>query len=97
MQFCTFAAMKKLLLLILFVLNLVLLQAQEVEFISVNEADTTLENISFKRLPKFLEKDSLTADTLVTPAKWMLKLNKKLNKEQRSDSNIYIFLPQSTG
>lgn len=91
MQFCTFAAMKKLLLLILFVLNLVLLQAQKVEFISVNNADTTLENIIFKKLPKLLEKDSLTADTLTTPAKWMLKLNKKLSKQQQADSNIYIF------
>jgi len=91
MQFCTFAPMKKLLLLILFVLNLVLLQAQEVKFISVNKADTTLENITFKRLPKLLEKDSLTADTLLQPARWMLKLQKKLTKKQRQDSNIYIF------
>ncbi|NJO89060.1 MAG: hypothetical protein HC831_08960 [Chloroflexia bacterium] len=83
--------MKKLLLLILFVLNLVLLQAQEVKFISVNQADTSLQNINFKRLSKLLEKDSLTADTLATPTKWMLKLQKKLSKQQRQDSNIYIF------
>ena len=68
-----------------------LLQAQKVEFISVNDADTTLENISFKKLPKLLAKDSLIADTLATPAKWMVKLSKKLTKEQRQDSNIYIF------
>ena len=83
--------MKKLLLLILFVLNLLLLQAQEVKFISVNGADTSLQNISFKRLSKLLQKDTLTADTLTTSAKWMLKLNKKLSKKQRQDSNIYIF------
>jgi len=83
--------MKKLLLLILFVLNLVLLQAQKVEFISVNSADTTLQNITFKQLPKLLQKDTLTADTLATPAKWMVKLQKKLTKQQRQDSNIYIF------
>ncbi len=83
--------MKKLFLLILFVLNLVLLQAQEVKFISVNEADTTFENITFKKLPKLLQKDTLTADALAAPAKWMLKFQKKLSKQQRSDSNIYIF------
>jgi len=96
MQFCTFAPMKKLLLLILFILNLVLLQAQKVEFISVNGADTTLENITFKRLPKLLVKDSLTADTLANPAKWMIKLQKKLTKQQRQDSNIYIFFCPSS-
>jgi len=88
---CTFAAMKKLLLLILFVLNLVLLQAQEVKFISVNSSIDTLENISFKRLPKLLASDTLRPNTLSTPAKWMLKLGKKLSKQQRQDSNIYIF------
>jgi predicted chitinase len=83
--------MKKLLLLILFVLNLVLLQAQEVKFISVNEADTSLENITFKRLPKLLQKGTLRPDTLTAPAKWMLKLQKKLSKQQHQDFNIYIF------
>ena len=88
--------MKKLLLLILFVLNLVLLQAQKVEFISVNKADTTLENITYKSLQKHLLKDTLTSDTLAAPAKWMVKLQKKLSKKQRQDSNIYIFFCPSS-
>jgi len=86
---CILVAMKKWLLPVLMVLNLAFLQAQEVKFISVNHAVDSLENISFKRLPKLLAKETLRPDTLTTPAKWMIKLNKKLAREQRRDSNIY--------
>ncbi len=72
-----------------------LLQAQEVKFISVNSSVDSLENLSFKRLPKLLEKDSITTDTLAEPAKWMVKLQRKLSKQQRQDSNIYIFFCSS--
>jgi hypothetical protein len=88
---CIFAGMRKMWLLILFALNILLLQAQEVKFISVNTSVDTFENINFKRLPKLLAKDSITADTLTEPAKWMVKLSRKLSCKQRKDSNIYIF------
>jgi hypothetical protein len=81
--------MKKLLLPILLFASF-LVNAQEVKFISVNAADTTLEEISFKRLPKLLAKDSITSDTL-QPVRWMQKLPRKLSCKQRKDSNIYIF------
>ena len=89
--FCTFAYMKKTCMLILFLLNLLFLQAQQVKFISVNQAVDTFENITFKRLPKLLAKDSIMADTLEEPTKWMVKLSKKLTSKQQKDSNIYIF------
>jgi hypothetical protein len=62
-----------------------------VKFISVNFSVDSLENITFKKLPKLLQKDSLTDDTLTNPTKWMVKLSKKLTRKQRQDSNIYMF------
>jgi hypothetical protein len=92
--------MKKLIYLILFVLNLVLVQAQEIKLVSVNGAlqNTTLpdsitisKEIHFKNFYKYYSPDSTRPDTLTTPYKWMVKLTKKLTRKERKDNNIYIF------
>jgi hypothetical protein len=89
--------MKKLLILISFIFSFLLVQSQQVKFVSVNGAVDSLQHqITVKNLYKNFSPDSLPSDTLDNFYRWMRKSIRKLDRHQRKDSNIYIFFCPSS-